>query len=173
LTIDSSSQAILSPKARDTLRADCRTRLPETVNSYQPTIAPVLTIDGKYLFIDRKIHPDNSGGIYDQDEIWLSEKVGENGWSEPERLNTSFNTSGSDVLFSISPDGSRFVFISFPADIPSGDHPYYKHCYLRLMPITGGTPKVIAYLYGGQGTMNVPSWSPDGRRLAFVSYQLQ
>jgi TolB protein len=33
----------------------------------------------------------------------------------------------------------------------------------------GGAIKVIAYLYGGQGTMNVPSWSPDGRRLAFVS----
>ena len=69
----------------------------------------------------------------------------------------------------ISPDGSRFVFISFPADIPAGDHPYYKRCYLRLMPINGGTPKVIAYLYGGQGSMNVPSWSPDGKKIAFVS----
>ena len=29
------------------------------------------------------------------------------------------------------------------------------------MPITGGKPKVIAYVYGGQGTINVPSWSPD------------
>jgi Tol biopolymer transport system component len=37
------------------------------------------------------------------------------------------------------------------------------------MPIEGGTPKVIAYVYGGQGTINVPSWSPDGRMLAFVS----
>jgi Tol biopolymer transport system component len=40
---------------------------------------------------------------------------------------------------------------------------------LRLMPIGGGTSRVIAYLYGGQGTINVPSWSPDGKRLAFVS----
>jgi outer membrane protein OmpA-like peptidoglycan-associated protein len=130
LTIDSSSQAILSPKARDTLRADCRTRLPETVNSYQPTIAPVLTIDGKYLFIDRKIHPDNSGGIYDQDEIWLSEKVGENGWSEPERLNTSFNTSGSDVLFSISPDGSRVLI--YNSDISTDDSVHSAFTIARL-----------------------------------------
>jgi Tol biopolymer transport system component len=37
------------------------------------------------------------------------------------------------------------------------------------MPVDGGTPKVIAYVYGGQGTMNVPSWSPDSRKIAFVS----
>ena len=37
------------------------------------------------------------------------------------------------------------------------------------MPVKGGQPKVIAYLYGGQGSMNVPSWSPDSKRLAFVS----
>jgi Tol biopolymer transport system component len=37
------------------------------------------------------------------------------------------------------------------------------------MPLDGGRPKVLAYLYGGQGTMNVPSWSPDGGQLAFVS----
>ena len=38
-----------------------------------------------------------------------------------------------------------------------------------LMPVAGGTPRVIAYVYGGQGTINVPSWSPDSRMLAFVS----
>jgi Tol biopolymer transport system component len=37
------------------------------------------------------------------------------------------------------------------------------------MAAGGGTPRVIAYVYGGQGTINVPSWSPDGRMLAFVS----
>jgi Tol biopolymer transport system component len=37
------------------------------------------------------------------------------------------------------------------------------------MPIDGGTAKVIGYVYGGQGTINVPSWSPDGKYIAFVS----
>jgi len=69
----------------------------------------------------------------------------------------------------ISPDGKWIVFISFPSDIKAEDHPYYQHVYLRLMPITGGEPKIIAYVYGGQGTMNVPSWSPDSRKIAFVS----
>ena len=53
---------------------------------------------------------------------------------------------------------------------PPTDHPYYKHCYLRIMPADGSAPpKVIAYVYGGQGTINVPSWSPDGTHVAFVS----
>ena len=49
------------------------------------------------------------------------------------------------------------------------DHPYYKQVTLRLMPVSGGAARVIAYVYGGQGTINVPSWSPDGTMLAFVS----
>jgi Tol biopolymer transport system component len=70
----------------------------------------------------------------------------------------------------ISPDGKWIVFLSFLKDeVESGDHPFYKHVYLRLMPITGGPPKVIAYVYGGQGTINTPSWSPDGKKVAFVS----
>ena len=39
------------------------------------------------------------------------------------------------------------------------------------MPIEGGKPKVIATLFGGQGTINVPSWSPDSKKIAFVSYR--
>ena len=40
------------------------------------------------------------------------------------------------------------------------------------MPLVGGKPKVLTNLFGGQGTINVPSWSPDSKRVAFVSYQL-
>ncbi|MAE84848.1 MAG: biopolymer transporter TolR [Flammeovirgaceae bacterium] len=69
----------------------------------------------------------------------------------------------------ISPDGKSIVFISFPADIPSGEHPFYKHVYIRQMPIEGGPIKIVAYVYGGQGTMNVPSWSPDGSKISFIS----
>jgi TolB protein len=69
-----------------------------------------------------------------------------------------------------SPDGKWIAIISYGTDIAPTDHPYYKHCYLRLMPADGSAPpKVIAYVYGGQGTINVPSWSPDGTHLAFVS----
>ena len=69
----------------------------------------------------------------------------------------------------ISPDGKWIAFISFPPDIAKNSHPSYKRVMLRLMPANGGESKVIAYLYGGQGTINVPSWSPDSKQIAFVS----
>jgi TolB protein len=69
----------------------------------------------------------------------------------------------------ISPDGKWMVFISFLPDIEVNSHPSYKRVMLRLMPASGGAPRVIAYLYGGQGTINVPSWSPDSKSVAFVS----
>jgi Tol biopolymer transport system component len=69
-----------------------------------------------------------------------------------------------------SPDGKWLVFVSYEADVEG--HPANKNVSLRLMPLAGGQPKVIAKLFGGQGTINVPSWSPDSKQFAFVSYKL-
>lgn len=71
-----------------------------------------------------------------------------------------------------SPDGKWVVFLSFGADVDVKDHPPNKNVTLRLMPADGGAPQTIASLFGGQGTINVPSWSPDGSKFAFVSYKL-
>lgn len=68
-----------------------------------------------------------------------------------------------------SPDGKWIVFLSYPKEINPADHPWYQKVYIRLMSAGGGVPKNIAYLYGGQGTINVPSWSPDSKKIAFVS----
>jgi dipeptidyl aminopeptidase/acylaminoacyl peptidase len=73
----------------------------------------------------------------------------------------------------VSPDGEQVVFITYHVDdVAPGDHPANKNVDLRLMPATGGTPVVIAELFGGQGTINVHSWAPDSKRFAFVSYRL-
>jgi len=70
----------------------------------------------------------------------------------------------------VSPDGKWIEYITFlKSEVKPGDHPFYKHVYLRVMPVGGGPSKVIAYLYGGQGTINTPSWSPDSKHLAFIS----
>jgi TolB protein len=70
----------------------------------------------------------------------------------------------------VSPDGKWVVFLSFEKDVDPGDHPFYKQVYIRIIPIDGGEARILAYVYGGQGTINVPSWSPDGKHIAFVSY---
>jgi dipeptidyl aminopeptidase/acylaminoacyl peptidase len=70
----------------------------------------------------------------------------------------------------LSPDGQRMVFLTYAKDITG--HPENKEVMLRVMTLSKGQITVLAKLFGGQGTINVPSWSPDGRRLAFVSYQL-
>ena len=69
-----------------------------------------------------------------------------------------------------SPDGTRVVFLSYDRSVEG--HPPNKEVALRLMPIEGGEPVILARLFGGQGTINVPSWSPDSARFAFVSYRL-
>jgi len=69
----------------------------------------------------------------------------------------------------VTPDNKSIVFITYGPEIAAADHPFYKHVYFRTLPLDGGTPRVLAYVYGGQGSMNVNSWSPDSRRFAFVS----
>lgn len=76
----------------------------------------------------------------------------------------------NDWFAHISPDGQRMVYISYPEDVPAGSHPANKRVLMRLQNTDNQKPKVVAYIYGGQGTMNVPSWSPDGGKVAFVSF---
>ncbi len=70
-----------------------------------------------------------------------------------------------------SPDGKWLVFLSYELDVKG--HPENKDVMLRLLSLETGKIEVLAKLFGGQGTINVPSWSPDSKRLAFVSYQLK
>jgi Tol biopolymer transport system component len=68
-----------------------------------------------------------------------------------------------------SPDGKWIAFLTFPENVDPEDHPYYKNVFLRIMPTDYSKINVIAYVYGGQGTINVPSWSPDSKKIAFIS----
>jgi Tol biopolymer transport system component/regulation of enolase protein 1 (concanavalin A-like superfamily) len=95
-------------------------------------------------------------------QIWRMKPDG----TGPERVTSS---ESNDWFPHPSPDGRWLAYVSFPKDIDPADHPYYKPVTLRVMPIGGGPARVVAYVYGGQGTINVPSWSPDSRMLAFVS----
>ena len=80
---------------------------------------------------------------------------------------------GVEVFGKFSPDGKWIAFVSFGLDVDLGDHPPNRNVMLRIMPTDGSAPpRVLTRLFGGQGTMNVPSWSPDSKSIAFVSYRL-
>jgi len=115
---------------------------------------PEYSPDGKYIYFN-----SNRTGTM---QIWRMKPDG----TEQEQL--TFDEL-NDWFPHISPDGKMMVFLSFGTDVDSGDHPFYKHVCLRIMPVSGGNPRILAYVYGGQGTINVPSWSPDGKSISFVS----
>ncbi|HEU4583806.1 MAG TPA: hypothetical protein VFS67_36365 [Polyangiaceae bacterium] len=115
---------------------------------------PEYTPDGKYIYFNSV----RTGTM----QIWRMRPDG----SEPEQI--TFDES-NDWFPHISPDGKWIVYLAFPADMDPWTHPFYRHCYIRLMPAAGGVPRNIAYIYGGQGSMNTPGWSPDSKRIAFIS----
>ncbi len=74
----------------------------------------------------------------------------------------------------VSPEGKWVVYIAYRKnDVAPGDHPANKNVELRIMPYDGGGSRLLVSLFGGQGTMNVNSWAPDSRNLAFVRYRLK
>jgi TolB protein len=116
---------------------------------------PEYTPDGKYIYFNSV----RSGSM----QIW---RMKPDGKDQEQVTSDGFN----NWFAHISPDGKWIVFISFlKEETAPGIHPPYKNVYLRLMPFGGGPAKVIAYFYGGQGSINTPSWSPDSKRIAFVS----
>lgn len=67
-----------------------------------------------------------------------------------------------------SPDGRTLAYVSFPPGTQG--HPPDREVIVRLCDADGSAVRDLVHLVGGQGTMNVPSWSPDGTRLAYVDY---
>lgn len=115
---------------------------------------PEYTPDGKYIYFNSvrtgtmqlwRMKPDGS----DEEQVTFDEY---NNWFPH-----------------ISPDGKWILYVAYPKDIDPTSHPFYKKIYLRLMPASGGVARTIGYVFGGQGTINVPSWSPDSKKIAFVS----
>jgi TolB protein len=120
---------------------------------------PEYSPDGKYIYFNSvrtgmmqiwRMHPDGSA----QEQV------------TSDSLNNWFPH--------ISPDGQWLVFLSYGKEVEG--HPENKDVMLRIMPLKDGRIdgkiEVLAKLFGGQGTINVPSWSLDSKQLAFVSYEL-
>jgi TolB protein len=71
----------------------------------------------------------------------------------------------------LSPDGTHATYISFPTGTLG--HPANLAVTIHVVETDDWTKPLLSIpLFGGQGTLNVNSWSPDGRRFAFVSYPI-
>jgi len=90
-----------------------------------------------------------------------------------EQTQMTFDETRNSWFPHISPDGKQVVFLTYyKGDLEPGQHLSNKNVELRIMSAEGGEPRSLVKLFGGQGTINVNSWSPDSRYIAFVSYRL-
>jgi TolB protein len=116
---------------------------------------PEYSPDGNYIYFNS----ERTGHM----QIWRMKPDG----SEQEQV---FSDDLNNWFPHISPDGQWMAFLTYEADVKG--HPENKNVMLRLMSLSDKKITVLAKLFGGQGTINVPSWSPDSKRLAFVSYMM-
>jgi len=116
---------------------------------------PEYTPDGKFIYFNSV----RSGMM----KIWRMAPDGSN------QEQVSFGKY-NDWFAHLSPDGKSMVYVSYPADVPSNSHPHNKRVLVQMQSVNSPDAKVLAYIYGGQGTMNVPSWSPDSKTIAFVTF---
>jgi Tol biopolymer transport system component len=118
---------------------------------------PDYSPDGKYIYYNS----------YDSEsmEIWRMETDGSN----KEQLT---DDSFSNWFAHPNPNGQNFVFISYDEDQGQG-HPPLKKVTLKLFNLKDGSIRTLCKFTGGQGTINVPSWSPDGTKFAFVTYEMK
>lgn len=120
---------------------------------------PEYSMDGKYIWFNSV----RSGLM----QAWRMKTDGE------EQTQMTFDTDMNSWFPHISPDGKKVIYLAYHADeVAPGDHPANKNVELRMIPAEGGDPKILVRLFGGQGTINVNSWSPDSRKFAYVSYRL-
>ncbi|HET8923854.1 MAG TPA: hypothetical protein VFN26_12775 [Candidatus Acidoferrum sp.] len=116
---------------------------------------PEYTPDGKYIYFNS----ERTGHM----QIWRMRSDG----NEQEQV--TFGEE-NDWFPHVSPGGQWMVFLTYDKTVTG--HPENKDVMLRMMSLKDKKISVVAELFGGQGTMNVPSWSADGKQFAFVSYQL-
>jgi TolB protein len=115
---------------------------------------PEYSPDGQWIYFNSQ----RTGSM----KIWRMHADG----SGQEQVITS---ETNDWFPHISPDGKWMVYLSYEKGVTG--HPANKDVALNLMSMSDKKTKVLARLFGGQGTINVPSWSPDSTKVAFVSYE--
>jgi len=89
-----------------------------------------------------------------------------------EQTQMTFDENANAWFAHVSPDGKTVVYIIYhKGDLEPGQHVPDKNVEIRSIPVEGGEEKTLISFFGGQGSINVNSWSPDSKKFAFVSYE--
>ena len=73
----------------------------------------------------------------------------------------------------VSPDGKHVIYLTFAkGELEPNEHLPNMYVSLGMMDYDGQNKKKLLDLFGGQGSINVNSWAPDSRRIAYVKYVL-
>lgn len=113
--------------------------------------------------------PDGRMIYFNSERTGLMRIWGMNADGSGQRM-ISQGPESADWFAHFSPDGKWICYLSYDRTVQG--HPPNKDVVIRLAEASGANPRVLVTLFGGQGTMNVPNWSPDSTRFAFVSYRL-
>lgn len=116
---------------------------------------PDFSPDGQYIYFNS----DRAGGM----EIFRMRPDGSH--AEQMTFDEKINWTAHP-----SPDGKSVLILSFAKGTTG--HPTNKDVTLRILDLPTGKVRDLVEIVGGSGTENVPNWSPDGKRFAFVSYQM-
>lgn len=91
-----------------------------------------------------------------------------------EQTQMTFDENWNTWFPHISPDRKLVSMVCYKkGDVQPGEHVPHKFVELRLMNADGTNVQTLVKLFGGQGTINVNSWSPDSQKFAFVSYRVR
>ncbi|MBR5547457.1 MAG: TolB family protein [Clostridia bacterium] len=91
-----------------------------------------------------------------------------------EQTQMTFDENWNTWFPHISPNRKLVSMVCYKkGDVQPGEHVPHKFVELRLMNADGTNVQTLVKLFGGQGTINVNSWSPDSQKFAFVSYRIR
>lgn len=118
---------------------------------------PEYSPDGKYIYFNSF----RTGRM----QIWRMRPDG----SSPQQM--TFDNH-SNWFVHIAPNNKVGTVITYLED-QQQNHPFGRQVKIRLLDLkTKKITDLTEEFYGGQGTINVPSWSPDGKKFAYVQYEL-
>lgn len=91
-----------------------------------------------------------------------------------EQTQMTFDENWNTWFPHISPDRKLVTMVCYKkGDVQPGEHVPHKFVELRMMNADGSNVQTLVKLFGGQGTINVNSWSPDSKKFAFVTYRIR